>query len=661
MMDAETQAIFQQEAEELVESLQAGLLGLDRTPEDMELVGSVFRDLHTLKGTGAMFGFDRLAKFVHDFEAAFDRVRSGEAQVTPGLIEVALRAYDLIVDLLNGEDPEAELDDILKKDLATVTGAGDAAAPASEAKPATSKTEQSGGWVLKMRLPEDFLQIGGNPIGLLDELRDLGDGVTVSALVDQVPGIAEIDESELHIGWEITLPGSVTEAQIEDVFLFHRDQMQFDLQAVGADQEDKAAPTVADAPQATAAAAKTEEKPAAKAKAKPAAVAQMRVSADRLDDIMDKVGELVIAEARLSELTSDAQDGTLKGVIEDIQRLALGLRDTTMAIRMTPIDSIMGRFHRLARDLGTKTGKTFDFVVEGETTELDKTVIERLSDPLVHMLRNAVDHGLEMPDVRLAAGKPEKGTVKLSARYSGADVLISISDDGKGLDPDMIRSRAIERGLIAEDANLSQRDIFALILEPGFSTAQTVTDLSGRGVGTDVVKQTVESLRGSIEIDSVKGQGSTFSLRLPLTLAIMDGLLIQVGDERFTIPLAAVQQIIEVPAALRGDDSPIAMTEIREALVPVLRLRSIFDCEGAHDPHPKIVVVETSDLRVGLVVDCIIGSYQTVIKQLSPLLSHMKMFSGATILGDGTVALIIDVAQLVLSQKVKLKEKDVAA
>ncbi|SPF77588.1 chemotaxis protein CheA [Pseudoprimorskyibacter insulae] len=736
MIDAETRAIFQQEAEELIESLQAGLLSLERSPDDMATVGSVFRDLHTLKGTGAMFGFDRMAKFIHDFEAAFDRVRSGAAVVTPPMIEVSLRAHDLIVSLLIGEDPDAELDDTLRKDLAVATGALDAPAHDVVEPPVAPPLVEdlTGPWRLKFFLPENFMEIGGNPIGLLTELRDIGGPDTVvTALTDRVPPIAQLDETQLYIGWEVILPADVTEEAIDDVFLFHRDRMEFTLTRDAADpapQEDDAgdlgtfeflgsmddlidaggpeAPLVApdsmagggfedgippmpdddmadedcedaddgfeallqseplQAPAAPVASARVFERPEldqeieiAPVRAAPAA--QMRVSAERLDDIMDKVGELVIAEARLAEISDGLQDEGLKGIVEDIQRLAFGLRDTTMAIRMTPLGSITGRFHRLARDLAAKTGKAFDFIIEGEQTELDKTVIEKLSDPLVHLLRNAVDHGLEAPKLRLSEGKPERGCVRLSARYSGADVLISVSDDGKGLDPDLIRARAIQRGIISADANLSRSEIYALVMAPGFSTANTVTELSGRGVGTDVVKQTVESLRGSLEIDSVLGQGATFTLRLPLTLAIMEGLLLQVGKDRYAVPLAAVHQILELPPELKDLSEPVGLTEIRETLSPVLNLRALFNCSGARDEHPKIVVVQTNKLNVGLVVDRIIGSYQTVIKQLSPLHSHMKIFSGATILGDGTAALIIDVSQLVMSQRANMRLKERAA
>ena len=676
MIDEETQEIFRQETEALIESLQECLLQLNSTPDDMELVTQVFRDLHTLKGTGAMFGFARLAEFIHDFEAAFEQVRSGNAVVTPDLIAVSLKAYDLIVALLEGEEPPTEQDAELKAALGAVTSGGAAPAAAAAAGDAAEEAHAAEGelegWKLRFKLPPEFMEIGGNPVAILEELMEIGGPDTkVEALLDGLPALAELKPNELHTAWEMILPPSADEGDIRDVFMFHEDSMELELTAIrGAAPVVEAAPVEAeavpvDAEAAPAEAVKTE---APKAEAKKSggkksgsANVQMRVSAERLDDIMDRVGELVIAEARLSDLAQKLNDPNLTEVVEDIQRLALGLRDTTMAIRLTPMSSITGRFQRLAHDLAGKTGKDFDFVIEGEETELDKTVIEKLSDPLVHILRNAVDHGLEDNDTRVAAGKPARGTVRLKASYSGADVLISVQDDGKGLDPEFIFNRAVDRGMISADANLSRNEIFHLLMAPGFSTAEQVTDLSGRGVGTDVVKSTVEALRGSVEIESELGQGSSFTLRLPLTLAIIDGLLLQVGEERYTVPLAAVEGIVEEPEEIRDGTESTTTVELREKLISIMRLREIFETGGTRADHPKVVLVRTGDQQIGLAVDRIIGSYQTVIKQLSPMHSRLNVFSGATILGDGDVALIVDVAQLVKAEGLDHDNKEQAA
>jgi two-component system chemotaxis sensor kinase CheA len=371
------------------------------------------------------------------------------------------------------------------------------------------------------------------------------------------------------------------------------------------------------------------------------------VPAERLDELMDRVGELVIAQARLTQLAAASADTNIQSVAEEIERLASGLRDTTMGIRMVPIGSLFGRFRRLVHDLSRDLGKQVELATTGEETELDKTMIERLADPLVHLIRNAIDHGLETPDDRAAAGKPAAGHVRLVARHAGAEVLLSVVDDGRGLDRERIRAKAEEQGLLVAGASITDNDLYQLIFHPGFSTAREISTVSGRGVGMDVVKRTIEALRGTIDVSMVPGGGTEVTLRLPLTLAIIEGLLVRVGSGRYAIPLAAVEECVELST---GDDSRSkgrSFLNIRGDLVPFLRLRELFDASTPPDPYQKVVVVSAGDLRVGLAVDQIIGSHQTVIKSLSKLHADVEIFSGATILGDGTVALILDIAHLV--------------
>jgi two-component system, chemotaxis family, sensor kinase CheA len=373
----------------------------------------------------------------------------------------------------------------------------------------------------------------------------------------------------------------------------------------------------------------------------------LRVAAERLDELMDRVGELVIAQARLTQIANTSSDGNLKTIAEELERLSSGLRDTTMGIRMVPIGTLFSRFRRLVHDLSRELGKEIEFITTGEDTELDKTMIEKLADPLVHLIRNAVDHGLEEGSVRTAKGKPAKGTVKLSAVYAGAEVAISVVDDGAGLDHDRIRAKAEENGIIAPDVKLTEQELNHLIFAPGFSTANAVTSLSGRGVGMDVVKRTIDGLRGTIEVSTRPGEGSSMTLRLPLTLAIIDGMLVRIGNGRYTIPLSAVEECVELPVSADTGSRGRNFLDIRGSLVPFIRLREVFNTAGEADTHQKVVIVSSGEGRVGLVVDQIIGNNQTVIKQLSKLHSSIKSFSGATILGDGTVALILDTAHLV--------------
>jgi len=373
----------------------------------------------------------------------------------------------------------------------------------------------------------------------------------------------------------------------------------------------------------------------------------VRVQAERLDELMDRVGELVIAQARLSQIAHSGNDLAIKAIAEEIERLASGLRDSTMGVRMVPMGSLFARFRRLVHDLSRDLGKPVDFVTVGEDTEMDKTMIERLADPLVHLIRNAIDHGIESAEDRAKTSKSATGRIELAARYVGAQVLVTVQDDGAGLNTARIRAKAEENGLIPPGANLSEHEIHQFLFHPGFSTAKTISALSGRGVGMDVVKRTIEAMRGTIDLTTIPGHGSSVTLRLPLTLAIIDGLLIRVGEGRYIIPLSAVEECIELTAADEARAKGRSFLNVRGDLVPFLRLRDLFDSEGQADPHQKVIVTSIGDTRVGLVVDQIIGSHQTVIKSLSKLHADVTMFSGATILGDGSAALILDVAQLV--------------
>ena len=645
-------AIFREEVRDLLESLERGLLDLKSRPDDMGLINQVFRDLHTVKGSGAMFGFTELSAFIHEFETVFDKVRAGILPVGPELLRLALAAKDEIPGLVEGEpDPEGRRKDILSG-LYGLLGAkvadtaGDGAVDVADA-PATGLT---GAARLRFQLTGEALALGARPELVLDELRALGATGIVADLSD-VPELDRLDVEACAISWWMDLPAGVTEAQLEEVFLFV--DAQWSLEAEEMVVEEAAPEVVAEAnsakPEAVAApvAAAPVAAPAAKAEAKADAPgATIRVPAERLDGLMDAVGELVIAEARLTQLARDLRDPSLMATAEQITRLAGGLRDATMSMRMVPMRSLVGRFRRLVLDLSDKLGKPVEFRVTGEDTELDKTVIEKLADPLVHVLRNALDHGMEMPDVRAAAGKSREGLVELVAEHAGAEVLIKVRDDGRGMDPAKLREKAIAKGLITPEAQLTEGQIFALIFEPGFSTAEAVTDLSGRGVGMDVVRRTIEALRGTIEIESALGKGTTVTLRLPLTLAIIEGLLIEVAGEQYILPMPNVQEIVELPPEKAKPSKSGDFLDVRGGFVPFLRLRKLFDCAGEAGNGQNVVIVRAGDARVGIVVDRIIGTNQTVIKQMSKLHAGVRALSGATILGNGSIALILDVGHL---------------
>ena len=650
-------AAFRIEAGELLDQVEQGLLDLGHSLGDMDLINAVFRGLHTLKGSGAMFGFDALAAFTHHCETAFDRVRKGQVPATGELVSVILSAQDHMRALVEGEAPAADGDAILARLQHALESASEAEPPAAEQGSARR------GWRLFFRLPADAMANGTNPLTLLDELRELGEAHIV-ARTDQVPPLPDLVATECHIGWDVTLTGDISREDIEDVFIFVMDDMTLELEPL--QDEAAAEKATTDLPEVAAVAVAESANAGASpsAAATPAAKAgeSVRVPAERLDELMDRVGELVIAQSRLSQLAHDGDDLVLRAVSEEIERLASELRDTMMVVRMVPVASLFNRFRRLVHDLANDTGKQIALVTEGESTEVDKTVIERLFDPLVHIIRNSCDHGLETAAERAAAGKPETGTVYLSAHQASGEVLITIRDDGKGIDRERVRAKAEANGLIQPGQVLAENELLSLIFHPGFSTAAQVTNLSGRGVGMDVVKRTIESLRGSIDVASTEGEGSTITLRIPLTLAIIQGLLVRVGNGSYVIPLAAVEECIELSLEEDFRSRGRSLINLRDRLVPFLRLRELFATGTKPDTHQKIVIVAIGSERVGLVVDQIIGNHQTVIKSLSAFHSGIATFSGATILGDGNVALILDVGQLVaMGQSVESKEKMYAA
>jgi two-component system chemotaxis sensor kinase CheA len=650
--------VFRQEASELFEALEGALLDLTLRPDDRELVDTAFRALHTIKGSGAMFGFDKVAAFTHEFETAFDLVRKGEVKPTGDLISVALAAKDFIRALIEApESTDAIIGEAILADLQRFVGK-ESSAPVVTADPEPAAPEvRSSGWRLHLEFASHILCNGSNPLDLLDDLRKLGPCFAI-ALTDGVPLLDDLEPELCFLKWDVTLHSDCDRAAIDDVFMFVQDEMTLTLAPL---PEAEAAAPLAPPPQ-DAVNFSAPEKPAAVEQAAvhppPGAkreeakrsddrsIATVRVQAERLDELMDRVGELVIAQARLTQLAAAGDDLSIKIIAEEIERLAASLRDTTMGARMVPIGSVFGRFRRLVHDLSQDLGKPVEFVTAGEDTELDKTMIESLADPLVHLIRNAIDHGIEDTATREAAGKVEQGRIELVATHAGAQVLVTVTDNGGGLNTARIRAKVEDLGLIAPGAVISDHDIHQYLFHPGFSTAEKVSALSGRGVGMDVVKRTIEAMRGAIDLTTIPGQGTKVTLRLPLTLAIIEGLLIRVGEGRYIVPLSAVEECVELTAAderSRGRN----FLNVRGDLVPFLKLRDLFGTSNSSDLHQKIIIISTGDTRVGLVADQIIGNHQTVIKSLSKLHADVTMFSGATILGDGSAALILDVAQLV--------------
>ncbi|TCV68082.1 two-component system chemotaxis sensor kinase CheA [Neorhizobium sp. R1-B] len=649
-------AVFRTEAAELLEQIEAGLLDLNVNLGDKDRIDAVFRGLHTLKGSGAMFGFDALAAFTHHCETAFDRVRKGEVPATQALITAVLEAKDHMRALVEtpAADHEATSEALLANLRAAVEGADNPSAAQALSAPARTLFK------IRFSLPQNAMANGTNPLPLLDELRELGE-CRIVADRSTIPSLDLLSPTDLHISWNVELLTSQPRSAIEDVFIFVMDDMQLEITAVEAATSAARSPESRETPVQPAEPAATEPVTASASRVSaPVTVAPLptdakasktsenvRVPAEKLDELMDRVGELVIAQSRLSQLAGGSGDLQLRAVSEDVERLSGELRDTMMVLRMVPVTQLFGRFRRLVHDLSHETGKMIELVTEGESTEVDKSVIERLADPLVHLVRNSCDHGLETPDERLAAGKPQAGRIMLSARQQAGEVIITIKDDGRGINRERVRAKAEASGLIPPNANLTDQELYQLIFQPGFSTAQQVTNLSGRGVGMDVVKRTIDALRGTINVASHAGQGSEISLAIPLTLAIIDGLLVRVGAGRYVIPLSAVEECLELSIEEDMRSRGRSFISLRDSLVPFLRLRDLFRTGTKPDPFQKVVVISTGSERVGLVVDQIIGDHQTVIKAMSKLHHDVATFSGATILGDGDVALILDVGHLV--------------
>jgi two-component system chemotaxis sensor kinase CheA len=718
--------IFKEEAYDLLIELEGALLELEEAPDDMDLVNQIFRALHTIKGSGSMFGFEAIAGFTHEVETVFDMVRNGDVQATPVLCSLALRSRDQIRAMLDAEDDEPvaqeAMQDILDGLRAFVEGTNESAgADLVPDAPAEGAGDEAGPDA------EPEADPGASLHHYAITLRPLGgevDADAVEGFFEELERLGALKIESGHRdtgqGWELSLETEAAKDNVQDVFFFLDADLKVTVEEAGAPSAPEAVPAepaqaekgarasgpatsvssfaddeepvripligemlvesgdltyadVAEAltsqkggldkplgqiltetgkvpPEKVSNAVKRQGEVREKAvhKKRQEALSSIRVAADKLDYLVDLVGELVIVQAQITQVVSEKHDSALTLLAEELERLSDELRDSTLGIRMLPIGTSFSKFRRLVRDLSADLGKQITLSTSGAETELDKTVIERLGDPLVHLLRNSIDHGIEQPQERQAKGKPPQGNILLSAEHSGGEVLIRITDDGKGMSSEMIREKGIERGLITKDAEMTEKELLKLIFEPGFSTAKTVTSVSGRGVGMDVVKRAIDSLRGTIDIDSKPNAGTTITIRLPLTLAIIDGLQVRVEDEYYVIPLSLVEECVELSRSeVEEAGSEQRILHLRGEIVPYIHIREWFDIEGENPPIEQIVITGVEGSRVGIVVDTVIGEHQTVIKSLGRVYKDVEGISGATIKGDGSIALILDVPSLV--------------
>ncbi|HAE22001.1 MAG TPA: chemotaxis protein CheA [Spirochaetaceae bacterium] len=684
---------FREEAYELLSQLEDILLELEASPKDLELINAAFRAIHTIKGSAGMFGFEKPGRFAHDLENLLDACRAGKREVDKTVIDLTLRARDKIRAMIEQDESEGSFDEeaqlLIHEFRAACTGYCEdkaqpqATAPSAaaqrdgQASPSAAPAGAGGIRSYRIRLvpARDIFLSGTRPLKLLEELAALS-VMSAVANFSAVPSLDTLDPEACYTSWDAILSTDKGIDAIRDVFIFVEDQCELSIDELGeADDEEGHTKKLGEILLERGAIQKPALDDALKSQRKlgevlidthavssselQAALAEqdhlkrvqekhvdtgssVRVASEKLDQLVDLVGEMVTLQARLSRTSGELADTGLSSIAEQLERLVSQLRDNAMSIRMLPIGSTFSKFRRVVRDLSRDLGKQVDLLTEGEDTELDKTVIERLNDPLVHIIRNSLDHGIEQPHERKAKGKPEGGTICLSASHSGATVEIRVSDDGNGLNLEAIRNKARERGIMGPNEELSEQDTMQLIFRPSFSTAQNVSAVSGRGVGMDVVKREIDALGGGVYLESKPGQGTTVVLSIPLTLAIIEGLLVRIGGERFVIPLSCVEACVELEEQEGLSEDGSALIHYRGDLIPIVDLRRSFAVPGEQPALRQVVVANDQGTRTGYVVDAVIGDYQTVIKPLGRLFKEAEGISGATILGDGTVALIID-------------------
>lgn len=663
--------VFFEESFEGLEAMENALLDLSQGVEDPELIHLIFRSAHSIKGGSGTFGFTAVANFTHVMETLLDQMREGEREVTKDALNLLLESGDVLRDMLEAarDDGEfnAERATTIQSNLEAMLG-NSTDANAQTVEPADTGSDANG-WLIDFKPYTELLKTGNDPVRMFRELAELGD-LQVEVATDALPVFEDFDPEECHLSWKLTLTGDVSREQLDEIFEWVDGDCDLSIEPLTGEQNDVAETTPSVSVQENSTDAlpvKTAEKPQDRRagedrrkgdrRSTGTADSSIRVSIQKIDELINMVGELVITQSMLGEVGSGEIDEfdaarleKLRDGLQQLERNTREMQESVMQIRMLPISFSFNRFPRLVHDLSSRLGKKIDLKISGEGTELDKTVMEKIGDPLVHLVRNSLDHGIEMPEDRIACGKPETGVIHLNAYHQGGNIVIEISDDGGGLPADKILAKARERGLVAADEELSHERTLELIFEPGFSTADEVSDVSGRGVGMDVVRRNIKDLGGAIEVRSTAGEGSTFIIRLPLTLAILDGQLLSVGDETFVMPLISIVESLQVDRTMVNSVVGSAeMYRLREDYIPIVRLYNIFGIEPKTTrlEEALLVVVEHEGHKIGLMVDELLGQQQVVIKSLETNYRRIEGISGATILGDGTVALILDVGGLI--------------
>ncbi len=674
---------FLEESFEGLELMESSLLTLESG--DSETIHAIFRAAHSIKGGAGTFGFNRVTEFTHLVETLLDEMRDGRRDIVQADIELLLDSVDcmrlLIESARDGDDCQ---DDKISATSLLLSATLEQDLNNNVEKPVNNVVDDASNgqttelicWKISFLPEHQLVQTGNDPLLLFNALADLGE-LSVHANIDNLPPLTDINAEELYLNWQLTLISRCEEADIREIFEWVEDECELIIErcvtetTIAAEQDPKIehSANIATTEQSNLAQTTTEslavvssneippspKSPSAteKTTVKKTEVGSIRVGVDKVDNLINLVGELVITQSMLSELGRDFNMSKVERLTSGLEQLLQNtkeLQESVMRIRMLPISFAFNRFPRLIHDLSKKTGKSIELVIKGEQTELDKTVMEQIGDPLVHLVRNAADHGIETAAVRLASGKSAQGTITLDAYHQGGNIVIEISDDGAGINRQAVFEKAVEKGLVEANTSLTDSQVFDLLFEPGFSTAKEVSDISGRGVGMDVVKRNIQSLGGRIQVESEPGKGSTFKVNLPLTLAILDGQLVRVGSEVYIIPLIAIVESLQIQTKLINRVSGnMILYRLRDENVPVLPIYQLFDLPADNEEvtDALLVVVEADGQKVGLMVDDLLAQQQVVIKSLKDNYQQVEGISGATILGDGSVAMILDIASMI--------------
>jgi two-component system, chemotaxis family, sensor kinase CheA len=652
---------FLAEANELIVDIERCLLDVGRNSEDQENFSAIFRAMHTLKGASGMFGFERVQRLTHHLENIYQDIRDGKRLLDDEISDLTFKTLDQLRILLNGSNSDTEPAGYSELLEAVMTVCADQHASAKSDQ-TTSAPRSSGEttYYIKFSSHQDIIRNGTNPLYLIDDVLVLGSGISFP-FFQELPTLQQLSTDKSYIGFEVILLTDKTEEEIQTVFLFVEGQCELTIHKLAVHEQavkeilhetdlfadrDQAKPIGLDQVRGV-----LEKKHARRVtdianKSVKAKGGNIRVDSHQLDELMNLVSELVTTQARLSLFANNNSSNELAGISENIEKITRRLRDNAFTMSLVPFESIRVRFQRMVAELSKELDKSIDFVTDGMDTKIDKSIIEKLIDPILHILRNCIDHGIETPEIRIANGKAAKGILSLKAFYSGSSVVIEISDDGAGINLPRIREKAISRGLISNDAQLTDREITDLIFLPGLSTAANVTDVSGRGVGMDVVKRNIADIRGEVEVVTTDGKGTRFTIKLPLTLSILDGLLVKIGSTDFILPLSAVIKCHEVQTT-QLENAFNQWVTLDGKRTPFIYLREVFGITKAKPVFSQIINVPYNGDTVGLAVDHIVGEYQAVLKPLGNFYSGQDEFSGATILGDGTVALVFDPTRVI--------------